>query len=98
MLQAVATAFAGAEVVVHTARIATVDGRVNDRFAVSDRLGRKLDAARWRGCACLLAGAKPAGLRRTVGAPPRSGPECSRITAAPHRRNKRAHSPGNNRP
>jgi len=44
-LLAVSTAFAAAKVMVHTARIATDEARVNDRFAVSDRLGRKLDAA-----------------------------------------------------
>ncbi len=44
-LLAVAAAFAAAEVVVHSARIATADRTVNDRFAVSDRVGRKLDEA-----------------------------------------------------
>ncbi|MBI4934319.1 MAG: cation:proton antiporter, partial [Actinobacteria bacterium] len=44
-LLAVSAAFAVADVVVHTARIATSGEQVNDRFAVSDRLGRKLDAA-----------------------------------------------------
>jgi hypothetical protein len=43
-LQAVTAAFAAADVVVHSARIATVDGTVADRFAVTDRVGRKLDA------------------------------------------------------
>ena len=44
VLSAVSSAFAMAKVVVHTARIATAEGVVHDRFAVSDRIGRKLDA------------------------------------------------------
>ncbi|MGB8860402.1 MAG: cation:proton antiporter [Ilumatobacteraceae bacterium] len=44
-LLAVASAFAAVGVVLHTARISTTDRQVNDRFAVSDRLGRKLDPA-----------------------------------------------------
>ena len=44
-LLAVSTAFAAAKVMVHTARISTDAARVNDRFAVTDRVGRKLDAA-----------------------------------------------------
>jgi [protein-PII] uridylyltransferase len=44
-LSAVSAAFAAARVVVHTARVATDGERVNDRFSVSDRVGRKLDAA-----------------------------------------------------
>ncbi|MFZ4719137.1 MAG: cation:proton antiporter [Ilumatobacteraceae bacterium] len=46
VLQAVTAAFAAADIVVHTARISTADGQVNDRFAVTDRLGRKVDDAR----------------------------------------------------
>ena len=42
-LLAVSTAFVAADATVHTARIATLDQLVNDRFTVSDRLGRKLD-------------------------------------------------------
>ena len=34
---------ASAGVVVHSARVTTVDGRLVDRFALTDRLGRKLD-------------------------------------------------------
>ncbi len=68
VLQALATPCAGADVVVHTARVASVSGLVNDRFAVSDRLGRKLDDAAAARVRALLAGAKPAGLRRTLGA------------------------------
>ena len=44
-LEAVTAALAAADVVVHTARIATIDGFVADRFTVSDRVGRKLDNA-----------------------------------------------------
>lgn len=44
-LLAVSAAFATADVVLHSARISTSEHRVNDRFAVSDRLGRKLDTA-----------------------------------------------------
>jgi Kef-type K+ transport system membrane component KefB/glycine cleavage system regulatory protein len=43
-LLAVSAAFAVAEVMVHTARVATTGDQVHDRFAVSDRLGRKLSA------------------------------------------------------
>lgn len=45
VLQALTAAFAAADVVVHTARVATEDGLVRDRFAVTDRLGRKVDVA-----------------------------------------------------
>ncbi|MEP7203063.1 MAG: cation:proton antiporter [Ilumatobacteraceae bacterium] len=44
-LQAVSAAFAAAGLIVHTARIASSDGQIRDRFAISDRLGRKIDAA-----------------------------------------------------
>lgn len=44
-LSAVCAAFAACDVAVHSARIASADHEVDDRFAVSDRLGRKLDAA-----------------------------------------------------
>ena len=43
-LSAVSSAFAAAKIVVHTARIATDASGVHDRFAVSDHVGRKLDA------------------------------------------------------
>ncbi|CAN5536732.1 hypothetical protein BH10ACT2_BH10ACT2_14560 [soil metagenome] len=42
-LMAVSAAFAAAKIVVHSARVASFGGAVSDRFAVSDRLGRKLD-------------------------------------------------------
>ncbi len=41
-LQAVSSAFASSGAVIHSARIASADGQVNDRFAVSDRFNRKL--------------------------------------------------------
>ncbi len=44
-LLAVSAAFATAGVILHTARVSTSDQQVNDRFAVGDRVGRKLDAA-----------------------------------------------------
>jgi UTP:GlnB (protein PII) uridylyltransferase len=44
-LEAVAAAFAEANVVVHTARIESRDGRINDSFTVSDQIGRKLEPA-----------------------------------------------------
>ncbi|MDP9465125.1 MAG: cation:proton antiporter [Actinomycetota bacterium] len=44
-LLAVGAAFARAKVVVHTARVATSDGIIHDRFTISDRVGRKLDEA-----------------------------------------------------
>jgi Kef-type K+ transport system membrane component KefB len=63
-LLALSTAFALAGADVHSARIATADGVLDDRFALTDRLGRKLDQtamARIRG---LLAGTAAAGRRR----------------------------------
>lgn len=45
-LGAIAHAFAAADVVVHSARLTSVDGRVDDRFTVSDRFNRKLDERR----------------------------------------------------
>jgi UTP:GlnB (protein PII) uridylyltransferase len=59
-LSAVSAAFAAAKVVVHTARIATADGQVNDRFSLSDRVGRKLDANAMNRVKAALAGDKPA--------------------------------------
>lgn len=44
-LLAVSAAFAAANVVVHSARISSDQARVNDRFTVTDRVGRKLDPA-----------------------------------------------------
>ena len=55
-LQAVSAAFAEAKLEVHAARIATRDGRMDDRFSVTDRLGRKLDAAAMERVRALLAG------------------------------------------
>lgn len=42
-LSAVCAAFAACDVVVHSARITSADHEVDDRFAVTDRVGRKLD-------------------------------------------------------
>ncbi len=44
-LLTISAAFARAKVVVHTARVATDDGIIHDRFTISDRVGRKLDTA-----------------------------------------------------
>ena len=44
LLQAVAAAFARANVSVHHARISTEGGVITDRFEVSDRHGRKIAA------------------------------------------------------
>jgi Na+:H+ antiporter len=44
-LLAVSAAFARAKVVVHTARVATTDGIIHDRFTISDKVGRKLGPA-----------------------------------------------------
>jgi predicted amino acid-binding ACT domain protein len=43
-LLAMSVAFARAKVIVHTARIATSGGIIHDRFTISDRIGRKLEA------------------------------------------------------
>jgi hypothetical protein len=43
VLQAVSSAFASCGAVIHSARIASEGGVVNDRFAVSDKFNRKLD-------------------------------------------------------
>lgn len=58
-LSAVSAAFARAEVVVHTARIATSDRIIHDRFTVSDRAGNKLDDAAIRRVQRELAGHQP---------------------------------------
>ncbi|MDO9175925.1 MAG: ACT domain-containing protein, partial [Actinomycetota bacterium] len=64
-LLAVSSALATAGVVLHTARISTTDQQVNDRLAVSDRLGRKLDAAAMDRIRVALAeGRTPRRLRR----------------------------------
>ena len=43
VLQAVTSAFAASGAIIHSARIASDGGIVNDRFSVSDRFNRKLD-------------------------------------------------------
>jgi Kef-type K+ transport system membrane component KefB len=45
VLQSVSTAFASSGAVIHSARIGSSNGLVNDRFAVTDRFNRKLDDA-----------------------------------------------------
>ncbi len=62
-LAALAGAFAAAGAVVHSARIARVGGEMVDRFALGDRLGRKLDDAAMTRIRATLAGA-PAKLHR----------------------------------
>ncbi|MFN8021927.1 MAG: cation:proton antiporter [Acidimicrobiales bacterium] len=62
LLHAVSRAFAAAGVVVHSARLASEDGRVVNRFTVSDRLGHKLDDAAVERVRAALAG--HAGRRR----------------------------------
>jgi Kef-type K+ transport system membrane component KefB len=70
-LEAVATAFAVANVIVHTARIESIDGRISDSFTVSDRIGRKLDTAAQERVRRALQGerARPRLLRRRIAKP-----------------------------
>jgi [protein-PII] uridylyltransferase len=63
-LQAVSAALTLAGVDVHTARIATVDGAINERFTVSDRFGRKIDAATMAVVRTVLAGGRRSRWRR----------------------------------
>ena len=57
LLSVMAAVFSEAHVQVHAARIATVDGSINDLFSLTDRRGRKLDeATRARVVALLAAG------------------------------------------
>jgi Kef-type K+ transport system membrane component KefB/glycine cleavage system regulatory protein len=58
-LAALAGAFAAAGVVVHRARVATTPEGVIDRFALTDRHGRKLDAAAMERVRRALAGERP---------------------------------------
>ena len=58
-LAALAAAFAAAGVVVHRARVATTAAGVVDRFALTDRHGRKLDAAAIERVRRALAGERP---------------------------------------
>ena len=68
VLAALAAAFAAAGVVVHRARVTTAGSDVVDRFALSDRHGRKLDAAAIERVRRALAGERP---------PPPAGPRSS---------------------
>ncbi len=63
-LLAVSSAFATAGAVLHTARISTNDQQVNDRFAVGDRVGRKLDTATMDAIRTALTTGRAAGRRR----------------------------------
>ena len=57
VLSAMAAVFSEAHVQVHSARIATVDGSIDDLFSLTDRRGRKLDeATRSRVVSLLAAG------------------------------------------
>jgi Kef-type K+ transport system membrane component KefB/predicted amino acid-binding ACT domain protein len=58
-LAAVAAAFAAAGVRVHSARLTTSAGRLTDRFALTDRLGRKLDDGAVASVSRALAGTPP---------------------------------------
>ncbi len=69
VLSTVAAAFAASGVVVADARIVSAEGRVTDRFALTDRRGRKLDdatIARLR--SVLETGVKRRRVRRLIGA------------------------------
>jgi Kef-type K+ transport system membrane component KefB len=63
VLQSVSTAFASAGAVIHSARIGSNYGSVNDRFAVSDRFNRKLDEATIARVRTVLATGKRPGRR-----------------------------------
>jgi Na+:H+ antiporter len=58
-LSALAAAFAAAGVVVHRARVTTMGSDVVDRFALTDRHGRKLDATAIERVRRALAGERP---------------------------------------
>jgi [protein-PII] uridylyltransferase len=45
VLQAVSAAFAASKIMVHSARVGSLNGAVIDRFAITDRLGKKLDVS-----------------------------------------------------
>ncbi len=79
-LAALAAAMSSAGVVVHSARVTTVDGRLVDRFALTDRLGRKLDDRALAKIRSALAGTVPAVATRLAF---RAGTQHSRNTADP---------------
>ena len=64
VLQSVTAAFASVDVVVHSARVATQGSRVNDRFSITDRHGRKLDEALQERVRRALAGSRTRRLSR----------------------------------
>jgi [protein-PII] uridylyltransferase len=80
LLHALSTAFAAAEVSVHSARITSGDGVARDRFEVTDRDARKLDEARREVVEMFVAGGvetRRRWFRRTV------QPACAATSAAP---------------
>ena len=66
-LAALAAAFAAAGVVVHSARVTTIQGDLADRFAISDRLGRKLDERAMERVAAAIRGIAPRRSRLSLG-------------------------------
>jgi Kef-type K+ transport system membrane component KefB len=56
LLHALATAFAAADVSVHTARIGSADGMAHDRFEMTDHDGHKLDEAHRHAVEVFVAG------------------------------------------
>jgi UTP:GlnB (protein PII) uridylyltransferase len=58
VLQAVSAAFAATKLIVHSARVGSANARVNDRFTLTDRLGRKLDTEAMDRVRAALAGEK----------------------------------------
>lgn len=55
-LQAVAAAFANSDIVIHSARVSSANGAITDRFSLTDRIGRRLDAAAMTRSRAALAG------------------------------------------
>lgn len=67
LLSVMAAVFSDAHVQVHAARIATLDGSIDDLFSLTDRRGRKLDeATRARVVGLLAAGSGRSRLRRVA--------------------------------
>ena len=79
-LATIAAALSAAGVVVHSARVTTIDGRLADRFALTDRLGRKLDDRSLGRIRSALAGTDR---RRDSPCAGRAGTQHSRNTADP---------------
>jgi Kef-type K+ transport system membrane component KefB len=66
-LAALAAAFAATGVVVHSARVTTIQGGLVDRFAIGDRVGRKLDERMRERAMAAIRGAAPRRSRRSLG-------------------------------